>query len=235
MRQEQIDVKSIFERTIFRNYNGEFVRETDYRTIFHMAIEQENYEIIKLLLQHKDIDINKEYISIYSSYYEGSDISDVIDKMDEKFTENWPPNYCDGGWFIGNSPYDPDKGRDPIATIQKVKMTPLFKAVLDKNITMIKLLLSIDSIDVNIKGQFFYLAALNSDNYTYGFEKSPLYNAILGNNIEIVKLLLENNKIDCNTLNINYSLGDDEIKNEKTPLFAAVENNNIDIVKLLLI
>ncbi|XP_057328012.1 putative ankyrin repeat protein RF_0381 [Microplitis mediator] len=95
-----------------------------------------------------------------------------------------------------------------INKLNKFKKTPLYLAVRNENIDMIKLLIS-SGADVN---------ASNFDNETV------LHAAVHSNNEEIVKLILDDELCD---VNIKMDSG-------LTPLHIAVSKNNLKIVELLI-
>ena len=103
--------------------------------------------------------------------------------------------------------------------------TVLFLAVEKKNLEMIKLLLSVDDIDVN----FPY----KSKKISTTIEETPLYKAFELGETEIVKILLENQKINVNIPYKSQGKGKKILK-KTTILHDAVKNEDIELIKLLL-
>ena len=88
---------------------------------------------------------------------------------------------------------------------EKKRITPLYMAVENESIEIVKLLLTNDKIDPNIKCLIYYSDEFRTCADTgYGYiyikkeEKPAFYLAIEYGNIEIIKLLVKNDKIDIN-------------------------------------
>ena len=135
------------------------------------------------------------------------------------------------------------KYRDDCEKCEKINKAPLlYKAVKDKNMKRVQLLLSDKKIDPNLQLDHYkyiedYYKDRNTDLITKTINKyeTPLNLAVTLGDYCLVELLLDNKSIDVN-LGMTYKQSMNEPKNvHKTPLHSAVEeSNNIDIIKLLL-
>ena len=135
-------------------------------------------------------------------------------------------------------------------TIETVFKTALYFAVENEKLELLNLLLSNESIDVNLackSDEYYRLAYFNENRmeHKYEVEKTPFYLAVEYKNIEIINLLLQNKNIDINKNYIKSNVDDkydedgekcstEEYKIKRSPLHLAVYNNNVDIVKILL-
>jgi len=91
-----------------------------------------------------------------------------------------------------------------------IKRSLLLHAAWKNDVDVVKLLCSIDNIDVN------------TTNDVYG--RTPLMKAAMYNNVDVVRVLLNMNNIDVNITDVfGY-----------TPLMYAARYNNIDVVRVLL-
>ena len=135
-------------------------------------------------------------------------------------------------------------------TIETEFKTALYYAVENEKLELLNLLLSNESIDVNLacKSDEYYRLAYYNENRMenkYEVEKAPFYLAVEYKNIEIIKHLLQNKNVDINKYYIKSNVDDkydedgkkcstEEYKIKRSPLHLAVHNNNVDIVKILL-
>ena len=98
--------------------------------------------------------------------------------------------------------------------------TALYKAIIIKNNTLAKLLLSNDKIDPSIP---YKSVSVYKNKKKIDSSITPFFAAVENHNIEIINILLSNKNIDI-----------DCRCNKMTPLFCALIHNYIDVVKILL-
>lgn len=180
----------------------------------YIAVQNNNIEIIKLLLQHPDIDINLRYINKkIIEYYQYSKVKKTalhlaIEKDNVDISKLLLQN----------------KNIDVNALLSKKG-----KIIEDNN----EYEEYNDDDDEFDEEKFFnddYVKREYRD-YEYIFQKQvALHMAVQNKKIEIVKLLLLNSKID---VNIQFKSSDEE-KDGKTALHFAVANEDYEIIKLLL-
>ena len=179
----------------------------------HIAIEKDNFDIVKLLLLNEKTDVNALSKIHVRSFY----ASDGVNKLDDWFGCSLDDDYV------------------------SLKITPLFFLILKKKDDVINLLLSNKNIDINLKSQFSRERFESNEYIKFKAFKNPLHYSIEKNKIDFVKLLLKNEKIDVNSLKkyMIISKGTDEPfiskkSYETTPLHTAILEENFEIVKLLL-
>ena len=125
-------------------------------------------------------------------------------------------------------------------TTIRLKSTVLYKAVQQRQVKAIKLLLSNDKIDPNIKCKYRdYTKELDRNDLEIITEYTPLYVAVLDQNIKIIELLLTNDKTDpdimCKKEEISYITFTRFAKEveEYSPLSRARDKNLSEILEIL--
>lgn len=187
------------------------------KTPLFIAIEKNNFEIVKALVSYEKTNVN-----IQCKIFADIDYN----LKSEKKWDDWPK-------------------LNEYGEIIYILISPLFLAISQKNDKIIKLLLSNESIDINQLSMFYRYSneryEFQEDNTRFEVSKNPLHFAIEKEYIDIVKLLLQSKKIDVNSLKIykTYGNNDEEYTNwleitEQTPLHIAVIKKNVEIIKLLL-
>ncbi|KAK8835963.1 hypothetical protein M9Y10_040160 [Tritrichomonas musculus] len=191
------------------------------RIPIHEAINEQNLKIFKLLLSHKNIDVNQT-LSHYSSINnntlelekEVSPLFHAIQKEDIEFVKlllEHPKINVNLNSIIRDAGY-------------QITTTSLCYSIKNKKDEITKLLLNHPNIDVNSKMLF--------KDSTY-MEKSALYLAVEEKNEEVVKLLLSRQDIDINCHHLFQNSMKTQIKKTMI-LHKAIMNKNIEIIKLLL-
>ena len=246
LSQKNIDIneKCVYIDTIDHGFvvkNAEVIGHQEIekqKTALHIAVEEGNIEIVKSLISHQDIDVNVH------SIYDIQINNDLLEKVQEKTAlhlaieqENYEMVEC----LLNCSRIDVnaivrlkkneygtkyEKFGDYIFEGIEVKKqqykekTGLIMAVKNKNITMAKILLSKEGIDVNSKliKKLYRLMCK---------EKTPLIIAIENDDIEMVKLLLEQKNIDVNANSLFVVKPGEEItiKNKKEKKQKSETNN----------
>jgi len=193
------------------NNNINFNNKSDNYKLFYYAIKNNNFKLVKLLLDSNAVDINKIddngntplHLAIISRNFN-------IFKL-----------------LLSQSEID-------IYKTNQDGYTPLFLAILNKDKAIVKLLLKKDLIDIN-KSYYLekYLGLFFDNNYNKNVVQLLLYkknleflffNLIYNNCIELVKLFLDHKIIDIKEIDI-YGY---------TPLTCAICNDNINMLRLLL-
>lgn len=230
---EKIDINSL---KIYKTYGDDdecysnWLKITE-QTPLHVAIEQNNIEIINLLLKNNKIDVN-----LLQTKLNGTISFDDFEK--------W---FDSDGSIYTNTRKNIDYFENKIE-----KMSELHLAILKENIQIIKLLLSNRKIDVNLRYEIInkdYRLKNHwkgeNDNETVE-KKTPLQIAIEKNNIKIINLLLAKKMINvnmtsyCSTSHCNFNdeeyktLDDNDKEEEFSALHFAVSKGFMEIVKLLL-
>lgn len=192
-------------------YEHEYKKERGEKTLLHLAIEDNNIDIVKFLLSFDDLDINLKSECIKYGFYdkdltplcfaiENSNIEIVKALLaNDKIDIN-----CRSEYFESKRTHiDVNDGMKIFG-----KMKPLFLAVELEAIEIIKLLLLKKDIDVNFKTKYTEFFGKNKKIQTlYQFATQK------GNN-EIIQRLLQNN---INT-NANADDGEEEDEEEKKEL-----------------
>ena len=206
----------------------------------YLAIEKQNSEIIKLLLESKKVDINRkmeiktdEYSLVFEKIqmpplYKAINIGNVrifnLLLNDESIDVN-SLYECDNNYYFTY--------RQEIA---------LLIAVQFKNFEMVKLLLSKPNIDVNYRATYEYDVEngkehlSNRDDTIQTIRKTALRIAIEKGYAQICKLFLAHPNIDVNAV-YNFEKYIDRHQfffEEKTGLHLAISKKYMEIVKLLL-
>lgn len=206
---ENINVNSIFVQEIINN--GGINYDIKELTPLFMAIELDNIEIVKLLLEHKNIDVNKRSLKVfyynylkYSCDYNYGNFDDYEDDYDDDYNEDDDHYYKKmirkRSHFYGKKEYEENEYDDEehdefyLRDSERSRMyrgggvkTPLQVAIELKNVPLIQLLLSHQKIDVN-KRSIIYKPYKK-------FVITPLYEACQQKNEEIKELLLSNKNI----------------------------------------
>ena len=231
LNHEKIDVNIDYIRKYY-HISLCYEKENMMKTMLYIAVEKGDIEIVKLLLKNKNIDVNKPYI-IETAEYKDKDISDIINLIDDDWSEKWPPGNPSENYYL-NTCYCP-KNQTKNGSCKLKIISPLHKAVEDGKVDIIKFLISNENLNINLKNRLFEISINESVWTTEGEEKTALYIAIEKYNIEIVKLLLKNPKINVNILNITYQWSDIcPFKDELSVLYYAVCKNQTEIINLLL-
>lgn len=189
--------------------------DTYKKTALFLAVEKENYEIVKLLLSNKNVDVNClcsfEYDPEHHIKEEKTPLLMAVSKQNieivdlllanNKIDVNFVENYIDSYFVIENETYCEYKD-------EKLN-TALSIAIQNQNIEITKLLLQ-KNIDMDRK-LIYKNTKDNEENSRYVNqiidEKTYLEIAIENDNLEIVNLLLNNNnKIDINLISSNCNI-----------------------------
>ena len=225
------------------------------KTALFLAVEKENFEIVKLLLSNENVDVNCscsfEYDPEHHIKEEQTPLLMAVSKQNieiiglllsnNKIDVNCVGNYIDN--YIG---YENETHYE--CSDEKL-ITALSIAIQNQNIEIIKLLLQ-KNIDMdkkltytNSKGKIC-LNKENGQNVNQIIdEKTYLEIAIENENLEIVNLLLNNNnnKIDINLIsskcNVKKKYKNKIIqlnKKEKNALIVCIEKDKVNLLKILL-
>ena len=237
-------------KKINRNPSVSYDHKLDEKTVLQLAIENANIDVIQLLLSHENIDVNLKSRYTYESKTEQAEINYTYGS--NKSSENPPiffaveqrredivklfiehSNFDVNSIFKSNSSSFNQNESFSSSSASKTEKSPIYLAVENKNVEIIKALISDPDIDVNIEYKNERSSSTKNNNQAnYDTiqidKKSAIYLAIEHDNIEIVKLLLQQKNIDLNLICENNN------KEMKTPLYLAVENKKIEIIKLLL-
>lgn len=209
IKQENINVNELIEKEISLGPNRTF---TETKSLLHTAIEKGNVNIVKLLLTNENLDVN----------------------MKEKYVTEGPPAPDTRSLFDNSEKgyeWAPWDEWDRHGRLLFAEITPLYLAIVNGNIDIIKTLLESKNADINLLSKFSI-----DDNCIL---VSPLHAAVANENLEIVQLLLNNKSIDANAICIESHNNPDgkgkRIKRrERTPLLIAVDNERVETVKLLI-
>lgn len=244
-------------KLLFENANFDLNKSGYFNKggLLSTAIEMENIDLVKYLLNSDKIDPNQKCQShVYNSnqYYSGSAlcfaiktknaeiISLLLDNQKVDVNATMTDSFSfgeddrDGGEYIGR-----------LGTIKYVK-TPLIMAIENNDVNTIELLLKKPNINANINRSFMYEYEFSyENNYRYGYsnddfecekkgscEMSPILLALMSNNVNIVKLLLSMDGIDVNSNNRIITNSDEIIKFIKKDIHHShdkddVKNNEI--------
>ncbi|KAK8875640.1 hypothetical protein M9Y10_005812 [Tritrichomonas musculus] len=212
------------------------------------AVENKNIELIKLLMKCPNIDPNIKLLISYGTRYETwTPLSMAIEMENTEIinilfsNEKTLPNA--NGELLLAIKKDNDEILKLLINDQRTDLNELseeigktqsilFRAVEEKNIKLIKLLLDCPYFDPNVKFEFIKMQAKQylSD------EETPLSIAIENEDLEVIKLLLECPKIEPNKEKLKFIHHDYEGEfesGEKTELSIAIEKGNDEIIHLL--
>lgn len=162
------------------------------KTVLHFAVEQEDYEIIKILLNKKDIDVNAKKIFKYQknktnffSIKETNALCISIEKGNLEIIKLLLTREIDVNVKKIYKGYENDK--------YDYEKAPLHLAIEKGNLEILKLLLSFPSIDINS----FEINTYNSSSSNYAIINSTaLHYSNKNDNFEIFKLLLSHQDIE---------------------------------------
>ena len=204
-------------------------------TSLHIAVINENYDSIKVLLNSINIDINCVELDrdFYGGIKEPTPLIIAIEKENSKIVQlllsksEINLNYvC--YYYHHQVPCEGDEYDEPISIL-----TPLQLAVEKENKEIIQILLETKKIDINENG--YKRSYANRGLLINKSTKSALNMAIEKNNFDITQMLLSYDGIDVNSFAIYFKRDNNILLlYEKTPLFIAIENENIKIIELLL-
>ena len=211
--------------TMEYNYEGN-------KTALFAAIEKENIEIVKLLLNYDKLDINDiNQISGHNGNYSKKEHKTALFQAIENQNVEIIKLLLMNDKLDINLTIEINLKEDKDTIIE---MAPLqFAIENNRHDEVIQLLLSQEylnssqKIDVNKRS----IIAIIGDEIEV-IEKTSLFMSIEKKKIDAIKALLNRADIDVNEKSL-YSLNDVLI-NEKAALHLAVENDDLDIVKLLL-
>ena len=211
IHNQNVDLNEKQMKEVEYGYDETYTEETP---ILHCAIENDNINIIKLLLQNKKLDINC--------------VKKFIAKKPKSKSRDFMLDYKVGTEWVSWNEWD-DDNYDIV-----VEMTALNYAIEKGNIEIVNLLLTNEKLDVNLFSKF----SMESQEENY-LLMTPLQYAIEKENIEVIKALLLNNNIDPNVISVALSNNPDGNgkhiqRREMTALHIAVDNENIEIIKILL-
>lgn len=206
--------------TIQMNTNDEIVKTK--KTILHLAVEEGNLKILRLLLSHPKINVNSKYLVTENDSTILKNITALQIAVD---TENI--EICK--LLISHPKID----NNFVSKDSKSNETLLSSAVQNKNIEIVKLLLSKFNININaiVEANVIRINKSGRGKNLVKIKRTALCIAIENNDIDITKALLSYPNINVNIASIETSA---KFTTEETPLFIAVHNNCIDIAKLLL-
>lgn len=199
--------------------------EMDNRVIYykeivplHLAIKNQNIELVELFLDIQFIDVNIKKIKTKESNYEEKvPLYYAIEKGRIDIIK----------LLLKNKSIDVNS--ETIIQYQEENtnylniVTPLYAAFEQENNEIFQLLLLHPNIDVNIK------EIINKNEEK--MEMTILHMAVLRKKIDIILLLLTHPNID---VNIKCMIKDDNDINEETALHIAVVNNDYEIIEMLL-
>ena len=184
------------------------------QTALYLTIKSECLEIVKLLLNHPNVDVN---------------IMSFNTNSDDKYEET--PLYCSirenkdeiTKLFLMHPKINVNIKSHIFIKEYEINEPALNLAIKNENTPIVKLLLDSQNIDVNIKS----IKVIN----THKSIESPLSLAIKKGNKEVVMKLLK-----FQNINVNFKSHSifNNVETSETSLHIAGKNENIEIVKLLL-
>ncbi|KAK8892426.1 hypothetical protein M9Y10_029653 [Tritrichomonas musculus] len=211
-----------------------------------IAIETKSLDIVKLILNHHDIDVNLNKIEYNHMYLNNK-------KLDYDFIKEKSPllialqmknmemiklllsspkidvnkKYIKKkitGTVNNENRIDYDDENNKIDIVKELSLLNI--GISQKNYEFVELLLSNPDIDVNSE-------EIISPSSDYMIKYTPLMKAIQQLETKIALLLLSNSKIDVNCK--MTKIKDNELITEKTALYAAIELNIPEIIQTLLL
>ena len=233
INRNDINVNEISE--IYGPIGQSYAYMTKKLTALHIAVENENFESIKVLLSAININANCiEYDAIpLRGIKEKTPLIIAIEKENSNIVQlllsksETNPNqiyyYYDHKVPCEGSSYD------ELYSI----LTPLQLAIEKENKEIIQILLDTKKIIINDNG--FKTSSSNRGRFINKTSEAALLMAVEKNNFDITQMLLSYDGINVNSSAI-YNQRDNVniILFEKTPLYIAIENENIKIIELLL-
>lgn len=193
-----------------------------------VAIMNDNSNIVKLLLEHQKNDFSFKLTRCSWTKFEFTQnalfLAVVFDNPKTvKYLIN--TNSIDINQKSYQKVYKPNSNM-----IQIIEEFPLSEAIANKNIDIIKLLLSDPNLDINLEKTNYYTT--NNAPVVNSFKRlSPLNMSIMKCDFEIVKLILSNKNVNVNNISKN-AIHDSEYN--ESPLFFSIRMNNADILGLLI-
>ena len=222
--------------------NRRFWKSNIYKeelSLLHLAVENENVDIVKFLLINPEIDVNQKMTSYYdtkNSYNsEKLDINreekTALHIAAEKGNLEIVELLCQNSKININ-----EKTIDcyPSDDDTRERITPLHFAIDNEDSEIVAFLVENPKIDINLKTTFERWWNGGKEEYK---EITPLCFAVEKGNLEICRIILSNMNVDVNkkliefytTANLSYVH-----KRKDSPLNIAIENNYDDIAELLL-
>ncbi|KAK8846392.1 hypothetical protein M9Y10_020409 [Tritrichomonas musculus] len=233
LSHSKIDINMKLSKTM-KKRDYEF---NESSSVLYRQVAKNHFEMVKIFLTHPEIDVNlqatqkHERMALnYYLYQLPSDrvspkFKDFIVKDDDRF---YNPQFLEKAVLISMN-----KFFTPNFMSLKVKesnsVPPLARAIFERNIDIIKLLLNHPDIDVNI---IIKDSVKIQKEFTFNY--FPLYLAVLTKKEEIVSLLLNHSKIDVNKVKESKLYFNDKITliNKSNSLHLSVENGQQNIVQL---
>ena len=257
-----VNIEKIQQIDYYIDDDDPFVNEA-WEKIFplYIAIKKENYEIVKLLLSHENIDINKKYI-----------LSSKLNEIDNE--KNYEEDFIEEK--IEDISSQNNKYKDVDIDIYWIEKTALHLAIKESNSQIVQLLINNPNIDVNakllkyysfkkyneysvdyVRGNFYFTD--DGDDYEVVLYKNRILKSTIllaiekfNDDIEIIESLVRKTQIDVNfgfkhdvsllyiycyqkTKNCHDSFGYSKLLNlSRTPLFFSIENDRNEIIDILL-
>ncbi|KAK8897751.1 hypothetical protein M9Y10_015716 [Tritrichomonas musculus] len=194
------------------------------KTALLCAAKKGNTEIVQLLLECKDIDVNKKSSNTGEAIYESTPLFEAVLNRNHKIIHA----------LLDCKDIDVNMKSE----ISGQQLTPLNIAIRNDDIESARLLIERNDMNINHKSLLFY------DFYheMYTEEATPLYQAAEYSSKEMVELLLSRKDIDVNIksfITVEYHNDSPEFENEPdykedTPLYIAVSRGRKEVVCLLL-
>lgn len=244
LSKDEIDVSIINKKELFqinmkpKKWENNLIYEKD---VLFWAIENDNFEIIKLLLKNSKINYainntNKEEKKCLERY--------LTYNKDKNFIKNVGGNLEMVKTILSKIEFDKNNSHNvenlDIDFSYKYEKSALSMTMEKGNLEIVKLLIEINDIDINkvykesIDG-VYEIEKDKKNNIHKEYTKTPLYLAVEQENIEMIKCLLTNENIDTNAYNsyVSNQLYQTE-EYCKVALLLAIEKGNLEIIKLLL-
>lgn len=188
------------------------------------AIKRYDSEMVKFLLDHKNVDVNMK------SKFNNGMLTPLFMAIGNGSIEiiKLLLNRVDIEVNLKSIKYDLYTDEESDWKMQVfMEIPPLIEAVKKNNIEIVKLLLDHKDIDVNaiVRNEI-----MEQDEH-YFTERSALYEAVYYDTVEIIRLLINQEKID-----VNYkakTIQDNQITEECSILERAIQINNPEVIKLL--
>ena len=238
-RWNDCNVKS---REMNKIINRRFWKSNIYKeelSLLHLAVENENVEIVNLLLRNEKIDFNQKMTSYYNT--KNSYRSEELDtKREEKTALHIAAekgNFEIVQLLCQHNQIDiNEKTIDcyPSEDDTRERITPIHFAIDNEDSQIVALLVSNPKININLKTTFERWWNGGKEEYK---EITPLCFAVEKGNLEICRITLSNTNVYVNaklidfytTVNLSYMH-----KRKDSPLNIAIKNNQNDIAEFLL-